>query len=206
MQLRKNVAIVPTNLVMGRCSVHPSERYLEPFYRAGVQVIRIPNNLIYMGEGLGPNRKYQIEDHLDRYLSLVEARDGSLHLIVDQTYIPYWVKDGRCQSASREIGGLEGIRSLCAQAGVEVHFLDRQPRVPLSIGMMQLADGRVLVTGREGQLSELLNRLVGRKSVYHVAGPFSMIPTYYRAGIHCLLNELPLPFLEYLQQNPRPLN
>ncbi|HSI21049.1 MAG TPA: hypothetical protein VLA04_05125 [Verrucomicrobiae bacterium] len=201
--IRKHVAVVPTFMSFHSgegCETYPYHKDLQ---EAGLTVIQVPNNLMYVNRGDDPG--YIWDDHLDRSMGLLEAKDGSLHLFIDYRYVPVvsGKKIVRVTPAFRE-KHFKQIREQCEKAGVIMHIMPRPLRVPLSLGFMQLEDGRTIVTGGEGQLSELLNKLLGRKRVYHVGGPFRMIPTYNRAGIHCLLNEFPVEFLEYLQNTPPP--
>ena len=162
------------------------------------QLIRLPNNLISFSL---PNGQlgYTYEEHVDRYAGLLEATDGSLHLIIDSAY-PKSYELGRTEPRVKMEEVISIIDERCTENGVVLHVLEYPLEVPLSLGFAQLNDGTVIMTTGEPQLETLVTSLVAQEKIIRVGGkhPFQHIPAFAKAGIRCLLNEFPEDFLRFI--------
>lgn len=68
-------------------------------------------------------------------------------------------------------------------------------RVPYALNLLQLPDGRVLMTGGDPELERFLEGLVGDDRVVTTDVPIRYIPTWMYGGIRCLVSEEPSPLM-----------
>ncbi|MEI6477603.1 MAG: hypothetical protein WCO52_01280 [bacterium] len=154
---------------------------------AGIEkIVTLPQGGALVEEHDG-SKVYARIGHVDVFAGLCTANDGSLHLFLDPQY-PSFDKDVR--TAIREYA----LR-MCEKADITLHVPETDLLVPYSPGFVQLHGGRVILTGGEPWLKDELVKLLGPMKVFCMKQPFKRIPCYLRAGIHCLVNELPGNFL-----------
>lgn len=137
------------------------------------------------------------QNHLDRGYALLGDKSGSLHLIVD----PLVCTGFRGIFDPPEMlpkEALDTCRRRCERVGVQLHVPKRPFGIPLSIGMWQAPDGRVLMTSGEPTLEEVVKEIVGSDRVFITPEPVVAYPLLCDAGIRCLINELPRWFVEHL--------
>lgn len=136
-------------------------------------------------------------DHLDRVGSLIQGKDRGLHLVVDpQIHTADW--KGR-ERHPPWVGlppkkSLERIKRTCETFEIEVRCpRGGRLRVPYSLNLEQFPDGRVLMTGGDDAVAEVVGEIVGEEDVFRTSIPIRFFPVWLYAGIRCLINQAPPP-------------
>lgn len=197
---RKNVALITERFFPEK---HASDlsRYIQgdvadptDLTEAGINVGIVPNPVNI--EGVGEDCVYSRDYHLDRVGSLIEDRDGGLHLILD----PKIQSDYHGPLLPPRLSvekSLNRYRTTCRALGITVH-VPQSLHIPGSVGLIQFANRKVLMTSGERNVSKIVERLVGSENVFYTSVPIRYYPTWGKATIHCLIGEIPAQFLEYL--------
>lgn len=128
------------------------------------------------------------EAHIDRVAGLIQDSGGGYHLIVSPGY-----RTGPHDTPWSAAESLSRLKENCQPAEMTVH----QPEVsvPYGASVVQLPDGRVLASSGNGNVPELLQRLLGPDQVILTGGPLVHYPVFAQAGLHCLLTENPTPLV-----------
>lgn len=125
-------------------------------------------------------------DHLDRVAALIERPNGSLFLIIDPGY--YTLRSGVVYEPEDVI---PHIRDRCRKVGVDL-IVPRYPlRVPYALNLVQFPDGRVLMTGGDEQIADLISFQISRRQLIETEIPIQAYPACAYAGIRCLIGEIP---------------
>lgn len=195
LHIRQDIALLYQDLVSGGSNI---ERWagsdLKPLRQAGLRIGLLPNAMTYQEErGF---RGYVPDSHPDRVCGLLEDQQGKLHLIVHPK-----VQSG-FQGLSRKPrfntkATLAQIQHVCQPLGIKLH-VPGNLTVPGSLCFVQFADGRVLMTGGEPELSQLVRTIVGSEQVFETDVPIQQLPAWCLAGIHCLVNDIPQELLDKL--------
>jgi hypothetical protein len=129
------------------------------------------------------------DDHIDRGAALVQDRGGGHHLVLDPGY-----RTGPLTSPLPVDRSIDLVRRACDRIGAEVH-VPETVSVPYATSAVGLGDGRVLVTGGDGECHATWAEAVGPENVVRTRTPFESYPVFAAAGIHCLVTELPWPLV-----------
>jgi hypothetical protein len=130
------------------------------------------------------------ETHLDRGGSLIEGRDGGLHLILDPGY-----RTGRLIDPLPVRKSIELVRRACEKIQVKVH-VPRGLSVPYGISLVQFQDRKVLASGGDDGILACLEDILGSENLRTTEVPISSYPVFAAAGLHCLITENPDPLVE----------
>jgi len=173
--------------------VNPDD--LAPLHAAGLQVGILPLPVAVFCTMEGVTDRVFFNDHWDRYACLVTGRDGGKHLILDPCVMTAaWVDVERKSWALVNPADSEKvIRTVCEPLGVTVHRLPGL-EVPYALNLIQLADGRILMTGGDDIARGVLEELVGTNQVFTTEAPICHYPVFAQAGIRCLVSEAPPVF------------
>lgn len=164
-----------------------------PFRDARIRIGKVPP-FVMIGFGHdGRATSVSFNDHLDRIGCLITGRDNSLHLILDPAMrsIEWTEGNGKRLWESRETQEtLDLFREICCPLGIEVH-MPKTMQVPYSLNLLQVPDGRVLMTSGDPDVERLVTDIVGKKKVFTTSVPIRFFPTWSYAGIRCLVSEAP---------------
>lgn len=151
--------------------------------------IPLPVALRYGWSGI--TEKVSHNDHLDRIGALLVSQNQSLHFVMDPlNFTTQWLEGGSW--VAREPGEtVELLRQVCKPLDITVHLPDRPLQVPYALNLLQVADGRVLMTSGDPGVEALVADIVGRENVYSTAVPICYYPVWMNAGIRCLVSEAP---------------
>lgn len=134
------------------------------------------------------------DNHIDRFFSLIEDRQGALHLLADPL-IWSGFQGQRKPPKYNPDSTLRECRRRAIRAGIEFHRI-KQIHHPLAMGIYQTADGRVVMSGGEPELREVIADLVGDDQVITSEEPLYRYGAWFYAGIRCLVNEAPDYFVD----------
>lgn len=123
-----------------------------------------------------------VNDHLDRVACLLLDQRGRPHLLVDPEYYRFSQRSGMLNSCL--------IDTTCLELGIELHVLSRLT-VMCSLNLEQFDDGKVLMTGGDEEVHELVGALVGKATVIQTEIPICAYPLFKGAGVRCLIGYLP---------------
>lgn len=132
------------------------------------------------------------QDHIDRTCGLLEDSTGRLHLIVTAGQQTCDYTDGGMKLVSPEETAAR-YKQLCDKADINLHFVP--VTIPTSTGFVQLQNGKVIITGGDNSIYEVIVDIAGTKNVITTDTPVCYYPAFCRAGIRCMVNELPSWFL-----------
>jgi len=186
------VALVGDRVMQENCgpSRETQESDLGIFRQAGITVGKIP---LFVTVGFGHGGRTDLvsfNDHLDRVACLLKGNDSSIHLVIDPaTYSVEWVGENRW-AAREPKETMDLLRSVCNPQGITVHTPKRM-QIPGSLNLLQLNDGRVLMSSGDSDVQELVTEIVGKENVTTTMVPIRFYPTWAHAGIRCLVNEAP---------------
>ena len=90
---------------------------------------------------------------------------------------------------------IEKIKLICQPLGIEVHH-PKKMEVPYALNLIQFPDNRVLMTGGDESVAELINEIVGEENVFKTPTPIRYFPVWLYAGIRCLVSEAPEPLFK----------
>lgn len=162
----------------------------KPFETAGLKVGLLPSAVnVEIFEGQPGNTP---DDHSDRTSGLLEdPRTGELHLVVDPNSYSGWQHPFRPPlHGPKET--LERYQRVCDK--LEIHL--RIPKaeklaVAASICFWQAKNGRVLMTSGDDPVAEAVAGIVGEDNLFLTHEPIRYFPAWSKAGIHCLINDIP---------------
>lgn len=123
-------------------------------------------------------------DHLDRVAAFIKGKDEVGYLLLDRNYVdqsqfPYG-QHWRC------------IKDACQKLTVTPIVIDRKPEsIPYALNLEQFADGNVLLTGGDDNLTKSVQQLVGANKVHVTDKPVIYYPLYRNGGIRCMLLHAP---------------
>ncbi|MFH1749850.1 MAG: hypothetical protein ABH837_03100 [bacterium] len=164
------------------------------FQKSISRLVLLPITVVF--EETSSSRIYEIDDHVDRVSGLLEDGSGRLHLVVDPQIHSGW----QGPDTKPEFGPEETIRkyrAACKQAKIEVHT--PKISVPASIGFWQDPQSlKVLMTSGDDEVENTVSDIVGRENVFTTSVPIKQFPAQCRAGIRCLINELPPWFTDLI--------
>lgn len=134
--------------------------------------------------------------HLDKVACFIKGKDGADHLILDPKYESFRAADHSEDNVSNiritgRVETLSYIFDVCEPLGIKLHVPTRLS-VPASLCLHQFSDGRILMTSGDDEIAELVSAIVGEDKVTLTEIPIEWYPTMLRAGIRCLIGELPL--------------
>ncbi len=183
---RGRIALVP-EWVMPEPTFQIHLPDIEPLTQAGLTAGILPNTVNF--EIDGHLRGFVPDDHLDRIAGRLEDPNGQLHLVVppgfaagptNPDFAPRWTGS---QALNR-------YRDVCQGLGIRVH-VPTPLTVPGATGFWQAPDSRVLLTGGDDAVAEVVAGIVGSDHVVRTAIPIRYYPVWSKATIHCLIGELP---------------
>jgi hypothetical protein len=162
---------------------------LTPLREAGLRIGMLPLQ-VTREEAVNGKRGYGIHDHPDRTCGLLEDRQGNLHLVVDPIL---WSGYRGIRQAPKNdpLQTLKRYRAVCGQLGITMHVPSKKLTVPMAVGFVQFADGRVLMSSGDSEVYRIVASIVGSENVILTRIPIVRYPVLCRAGIHCLVTELP---------------
>ena len=127
-------------------------------------------------------------DHLDRVACLIEGKDEKLHLIVDPKIHTYKKDESQNWIIQKPEESLEDIRKVCDSLGIELHR-PKKTEIPYVLNLVQFEDKRILMTGGDECVHQLISEIVGEDMVITTEVPIQLYPTFNRAGIGCIINK-----------------
>jgi hypothetical protein len=166
---------------------------------AGLSVMTMPPPLVARMNMRGEMVGALFNDHVDRVGCLVQDPKGRPHLIVEPLIGGTRRSSSRNDGEEWEVIGADEMIALLKRSsrhgGIEFHLAPRL-RVPYALNLFQHVDGRILMTGGESEVVSLLEEVAGRGSITETPVPIRYFPAWLQAGIRCLINEAPTPFLK----------
>jgi len=143
-----------------------------------------------------PKKNGIILNHLDMYSGFLEDPDGQLHLVIDPLMI----------AAKRDLSGpmslVESRKSwqeVCDKLGVQLHIPKSPLSVPASVCFFQFPSGKVIMTGGDEGIVEIVADIMGSDKVFLTNTPIRYFPTFQGAGIRCMIGELP-PWMRHMER------
>jgi hypothetical protein len=186
-----DVALVGDKICRGSYSEPPQTKPLE---EAGIKVGVIPNFVsVEMSEDPGFGL-FSTNDHLDRVACLLRGPGQRLHLVVDPLF-----HSGPAAHPTPPKTSINKIRDVCAPLGIDVH-VPEAIHVPYSLNLVQFRDGRVLMSGGDFPVAEVVAQIVGPDKLFLTEVPIRYYPAWTLAGIHCLVGEAPSVFFRPRQE------
>lgn len=193
---RDNTMLVPKRLIIENTRTR-CDKQLKVLLQRGVKIGQLPVPLGGICTLNKIEEKLFSNDHLDRVSNLMKGTDGALHLvldpkicIIDEDKKGDWIPLGPIESIVR-------ITEYCEPLGIKVHY-PYKTEVPYSVNFEQFSDGRILMTGGDKPMANIIEGIAGRKNVIQTKVPVKFTPVYNRAGIKCMLNEIPEPMIASL--------
>jgi hypothetical protein len=95
---------------------------------------------------------------------------------------------------------LQKIGTVCQEMGIGM--LPVKISVPFALNLIQLFDGRVLMTGGDKEVFETVEKIVGKGKVIQTSIPIRYFPLYGRGGIRCLVTHVPAALIEKADPAP----
>jgi len=193
----RDVVLVSERMIHEEMSSYPADEVeLKRITPIGTRVGLLPPPVVQVFTRSGLQNRLQCNDHMDRVGCLIFGKDGNLHLVVDpQMQTINW--RGTKATPWTPVGPRETFERLiriCDPLGVTVHR-PRETLIPYSLNLLQFPDGRVLMTGGDEPVAEVISEIVGEKNIFSTPTPIRYLPTWAYAGIRCIVNEAPLPLL-----------
>jgi hypothetical protein len=162
---------------------------LKVFRDAGIRVGKVPL-FVSARFGFGGDGTITFNEHLDRVGCLIMDRSNSLHLILDPAIQSVeWMGNGRWQPRET-VETVACFRRICEPMDIRVH-VPKTMRVPYALNLLQVHDGRVLMTSGDPDVQQVVTDIMGQENVYTTEVPIRFFPTWAYAGIHCLVSDAP---------------
>ncbi len=161
---------------------------IQPLRQAGLRVGLLPNGIVKIELPDG-SIIYAPDDHPDRFCGLLEDRRGKLHLIVDPQ-IYSGVDDIYAPPRFGPPETLRRYQEVCEELGITLHVPSRL-MIPASVCFWQAPDLRVLLTGGDIEMAGLVASIVGDENLVTTKTPIMHQPAWNKAGIRCLIGEIP---------------
>ena len=192
----RDVVLVSERMVGDKGSRPADPNELSEITGTGMRVGLLPPPMVQMFTRDGVQSQIQFNDHVDRVGCLISGKDGGLHHVVDpQIHTIDWKGTQAIPwVAVKPRETLEKLERICEPLKVTVHR-PRRMLVPYSLNLLQIADGRVLMTGGDEPVAEVVSEIVGEENVFQTPIPIRFLPTWAYAGIRCIVTEAPLPIL-----------
>jgi len=191
----QDVMIVGGRYINGKIKFR-SDQALDALRRKGLQIIVLPSPVVRTFSRNGLGGKAGIDEHIDRSMNLLEANDGSLHLVVDPNIHLAAGKDGKNQfSLIYPEEATEIVKAACEPFGIEVHRPAKM-QIPCSLGFMQFANKKVLMTSGDDAVYSAVEKIVGQENIATTYVPIITTAIFGRAGIRCTINDFPAPMRE----------
>jgi len=151
--------------------------------------IEVPNTVIFEDYGFGGLRGIGVDDHMDRSTNRLIDKKGKCHLITDScVFSGYQFPFVSPRFTPKET--IAEYQRICDQN--EVIFHPAPPTiVPMAIGFHQFQDGTVIMTSGDDELSWLVADIIGSENLFLTPIPIIHTPVWCKAGIRCLIGELP---------------
>ena len=184
----RNIAVVGRFLFP-----HENEEFLEAqideFDGLDMKVGIFPNPIYWRISGAGDiSDKFGPGDHLDPESCLIFGQDGKSYLLVDDNIrTAECIDDERLMLSPRE--SLERIEAMCK--GLDIEMIPVRITIPFVLNLLQLFDGRILMSGGDKEIFEIVERIVGKGNVTQTSIPIRLLPLYGRAGIRCMTAHIP---------------
>jgi hypothetical protein len=173
-----------------RPDVFPEEDLMGHLGRCGMRVVGLPYPLfVYYSPATQLSDCLFYDEHMDRTFGLLAGTDGQPHLLADPGY-----RTGPLSRPLSRRRSVDLLRRICDRADIHL-FVPREPVMPYGTSLVQLADGRVLLSGGSAEIMEYVAKVVGREHVYATVPPLEAYPLFAVAGLHCLVTELPAPLV-----------
>lgn len=140
-------------------------------------------------------KSFSSNDHIDRGACLLKGKDGRLFFVVDPEIATVdWSKpSGQMPWTPRSTEEtIAYLKKSLNPLGINVCW-PQSITVPYALNMLQFPDGRVLMTGGDQAVSELVGSIVGKENVSETEIPIRLYPVWMYAGIRCLVSEAPMP-------------
>jgi len=169
---------------------------IQPLKDLGMAVLELPEVSATFLDGQASKMGYGADNHIDRFFAVIEDRRGGLHLLADPL-IWSGFQGQRKPPKYNPDSTLRECRRRAIRAGIEFHRIKRIHH-PLAMGVYQTADGRVVMSGGEPELQQVITDLVGDDQVVISEKPLYRYGAWYYAGIRCLINEAP----DYFANDP----
>lgn len=186
----KDIMIVGNRYVDGNI-VFKNDQSLDILKRKGLKVIVIPSPAIRTFSRNSLGDKAGIDEHLDRSMNLIEGLDGRLYLIVDPNVHLAAGKNVKKEfSLIEPEEAIEIIKGICEPFDINV-ICPPKINIPCSLGFMQFANKKVLMTSGDDAVYDVLEKIVGRENVVQTRVPIIATAIFGRAGIRCTINEYP---------------
>lgn len=191
----RDVVLVGERIIKEGGSSHPADQSeLRRITPTGTRIGLLP---LPMFTRLGFQGRVQFNDHVDRVGCLIFGKDGGLHHVVDPKIQTIKWRGSKATPwtpvGPRET--FEKLTRICEPLEITVHR-PRTMLVPYSLNLLQFPDGRVLMTGGDEPVAEVISEIVGEENVFRTPTPIRFLPTWVYAGIRCIVNEAPLPLLK----------
>lgn len=170
-----------------------SDADLEVLRGIGIRIGKVPPFVMTTFGYSGRTDSISFNDHLDRIGCLITGQDGSLHLILDPSiYSIKWLGESKQRpwKSRKTPKTLNVFRDICRPLGIEVHT-PKTMKVPYSLNLLQVPDGRVLMTSGDSDVEQLVIDIVGKTNVFTTSVPIRFYPVWSCAGIRCLVSEAP---------------
>jgi hypothetical protein len=171
---------------------------IEGIRQAGMRTAFFPPPAGIRIKPSGLTSRVWFSDHIDRVGTLLQGQSASLHLVMDPRCVLARIVDDRTRKWEPMFPdeAFSWLRRLIVPLGVELH-IPPLLKVPYSVNLLQVPDGRVLMTkGEEGGLLEVIQSIVGIQNVFETELPIRYIPTWLYAGIRCLIGDWPEPLMK----------
>ncbi|GEM_PF-1295572 len=162
-----------------------------PLKEAGLRIGMLPLQ-VTREEAVNRKRGYGIHDHPDRTSGLLEDPHGDLHLVVDPVLWSGYRGISK-EPRNNPTQTLRRYRAVSEQLGITMH-VPSALTVPMAVGFVQFENGQVLMTSGDSAVYGIVSSIVGRENVTLTRIPIKHYPVLCRAGIHCLVTELPSVF------------
>ena len=166
-----------------------SKDYL-PQLSGNKKVVLLPNPVV-VEEIKNMVTGYMPEIHTDRFMSVIKDARGEIHVILDPKIHCGWKHPLKGPTLDSQ-KSLELYKSILKSSGIHNIHVPKKTFKPYGIGAMQFHDGKVLVSGGEFCLQEIYSNILGKENVFVTEVPIVHYGAIFRAGIHCLINELVL--------------
>lgn len=168
-------------------------RDIAVFSEMGIKVGILPFPVSRSFSLSGPKNKSFGNDHIDRVACLIRGKERKLHLVVDPLIHTTDWKDYKhvrwMPRFPRE--SMEKIEHTCEAMGINVCY-PKGLEVPYSLNLIQFPDSRVLMTGGDETVAEIIGEIVGKENLFKTPIPIRFFPVWAYAGIRCLVSEAPM--------------